>query len=102
MTVEAQFLLALYALAVTVGFGLVVYALMDAKRTIRMLGLAAEARQVLNKVEESVKKTIAEADEIISEAKRKVKTAPKTRAATQKAAAKSPRAVTQRKVVTPK
>lgn len=95
MSVEVQFLLALYSLAVTVGLGLVVYALMDAKRTIRLLGLAAEAKNAVAKCEESVKKTIAEAEEIIKKAEGKIKSAPK------RPAAKKP-AVTQRKIVTPK
>lgn len=101
MTVEAQFLLALYSIIVTVGLIAAVYALIDAKRTINMVGLAAKAKKDAACFEESVRKTMAEADAIVLKAKTKTQTEPKTRAATQKAVAKG-RAVTQRKVVNPK
>lgn len=89
MTVELQYLLALYALAVTIGLGILIGALLNAHRAIKLMGLAAEARQAIGKVEESVKKTIDEAEEIIKQAKAKVKTTPKTRSALQKEATKA-------------
>lgn len=93
MSVEFQFLLALYAIAATAA---VIILIMKGKYDRECIEKLTEiANKAVVKVEESVKKTIAEADEIIKKAEAKVKSAPK------KPAAKKV-AVTQRKIVAPK
>ena len=90
MTVEEQFILAIYAIVVTIGLAATVYSLVLAKRTVKALGLIAEARLVMA-VDASVKRVLDEADAIVEVAKAKTKAAPRKRAPAAKKVVAAPR-----------
>lgn len=85
MTVETQFLLAMYSIVVTICFGFVAYSLFEAKRTIRLVGLAAKAKEAVRSFEASTQQLIAEAEEIVRKAKAKTEAEAKPRPAPRKA-----------------
>lgn len=85
MSIEAQFLLSLFAVAMTVSCGFIGYLLIEAKATIARMEGFIEKNSV-GAWNEAARKAIGEADAIVASAEAKVKTAQK-------------RAVTQRKIV---